>query len=440
MLGKAAFDSASELQQQAGAVDAVFGAGAAQMHKFAADAAQTVGLAASEYDKLAAVLGSQLTNAGFAGDKLNGTVDGLVQKGADLAAQFGGSTAEAVEALSSVLKGETDPIERYGVSIKQSDISARLAAQGQDKLTGAALKNAQAVAALDLVTEQTANSTGAFSREADTAAGAQQRLGAWWENTKAAIGERLLPIFEKLTTFMSEKVAPIIDKLVEKGGPLTTAFETIGSFITDKVIPAVSSLWDWLEPKLMPIFESISSIITDVLVPAFEKIWDIIQTYVVPIIRDTLGPVLDGIKTYFDKLRDALVDNKDKFEAIYEKVKPFLEFLRDKVAPFIGGVLKTAFEGLSKAIGPVVDTITWILDKAAAVVGFFGDVGSFLFGGGGSSSKVVGAPALFGAAAGAGGGGRRMTAGSMFGGGSGGSGGGGVALGGDTYIITVQGA
>ncbi|MET0996262.1 MAG: hypothetical protein ABWY20_20245, partial [Mycobacterium sp.] len=46
----------------------------------------------------------------------------------------------------------------------------------------------------------------------------------------------------------------------------------------------------------------------------------------------------------------------------------------------------------------------------------------------------------FGAAAGAGGGGRRLSAGSMFGGGSGGRGGGGGALGGDTYIITVQGA
>src|SRR5919205_2737423 len=65
-LGVSAYDAASNAQQAAGAVDAVFGKNAAQMKSYAAGAAETVGLAASEYNQLASVLGAQLSNAGYA--------------------------------------------------------------------------------------------------------------------------------------------------------------------------------------------------------------------------------------------------------------------------------------------------------------------------------------------------------------------------------------
>jgi hypothetical protein len=443
ILGKAAFDSASNLEQQAGAVDAIFGKNAAKMHGYAKAAAQTVGLAQSEYSQLASVLGAQLSNAGFAGDKLTGTVDGLVTKGADLAAQFGGSTAEAVEALSSVLKGETDPIERYGVSLKQSDINARLAALGQDQLTGAALKNATAAAALALVTEQTTTATGAFARESDTAAGKQAQLTAWWENAKAALGERLLPVFVGFATFLQEQVAPIIDRLIGQGGPLSTMFATVAGFITGQVIPALSSLWNELAPKVIPILQTVGRIITNFVVPAFMAVWGIVQQYVVPIIRSVLSPALDGLRSAFDTVEGALERNAGKFSGLLEKVRPLLDFLKNTVAPFIGGALKTGFEALSTVLGNVIDAIAWVLDKAAAVGGFIGDVGSFLFGG--ATVQVAGgvapAPAagLFGAA---------QTAPGLFGasnslpgGGAGPSTAGrGTIATGDVYHVTVTGA
>jgi hypothetical protein len=138
------------------------------------------------------------------------------------------------------------------------------------------------------------------------------------------------------------------------------------------------------------------------------------------------------VKDVLDKLGEKLNDNKDKFQQIYDKVKPFLEFLRDQVAPLVGGALKLAFEALGDAIGPVIDAVTWILDKAASVAGVIGKIGGAIGG-------------LFGAGSPGGGGGGAvpLRAASYSGGaGTGPTGAAGltpVLGGGDTYHITITG-
>lgn len=193
-VGKASFDSASALEQSAGAVESVFGTYAGQVEAQAQQAAQNVGLAESQYNDLAAVLGAQLGNMGVSQDQLASQTDNLVGLGADLAATFGGDTSEAVAALSSLMRGERDPIERYGVSIKAADVEAKKAAMGLAGLEGEADAAATTQATLALVMDQTAGAQGAFAREAETAAGQQQRANAEFENAKAALGAGLLPV------------------------------------------------------------------------------------------------------------------------------------------------------------------------------------------------------------------------------------------------------
>lgn len=203
-MGKVAGDSASRLQQAQGAVESIFGKQAGQIDNLAKKASGAVGLAQSEYSELAGVLGAQLSNLGVSQDDLVGTTDGLISKGADLAATFGGTTADAVEALTAAFRGETDPIEKYGISIKQADVASQMAANGTDKLTGAAGKAAKTQATLDLITKQSASSQGQFARETDSAAGSAQIAAANWENAKAALGESLLPVMSALATKAAE--------------------------------------------------------------------------------------------------------------------------------------------------------------------------------------------------------------------------------------------
>ncbi|MGN6128681.1 MAG: phage tail protein, partial [Humibacter sp.] len=186
--------AAGELEQSIGAVDSVFKGNAGQMHAWARGAAIDVGLTANEFNELGTLLGSQLKNAGTAMSDLAPRTNELIGLGADLASMFGGTSKEAVEAISSALKGERDPIERYGVSLKQATIDAKAAELGFAKVGGALSAEATTAATLALIMEQTADAHGNFARESATHEGTTQRLAASWGNITATIGQGFLPI------------------------------------------------------------------------------------------------------------------------------------------------------------------------------------------------------------------------------------------------------
>lgn len=198
--GKVVTDSASRQQQAMGAVDSVFQDNASTIKAWADTAATAVGLSKAEYGEFASVLGAQFNNLGVSAEQASGNTNDLITLGADLAATFGGTTTDAVSALSSALRGEADPAERYGLALNQTQINAYLAAKGLDGLTGEALTAAKAQAVVDLATQQAGGALGQFARETDTAAGSQQIANAKWEDAKAALGEGLLPALTNVTT------------------------------------------------------------------------------------------------------------------------------------------------------------------------------------------------------------------------------------------------
>ncbi len=197
---------ASDFEQNSGAVDAVFKNMSGQVDALAAGSAKKLGLSANDYKQYAALIGSQLKNAGVPMDQLVGKTDNLLQTGADFAAQFGGTVPDAVAALSSALKGEMDPIEKYGISLNQSKIDAEAAALGFEKVNGALTDQQKQAAILSLINKQGADAQGANAREADTAAGAQARLTAAYDDMGVKLGTALLPIMGQLAGILGTVV------------------------------------------------------------------------------------------------------------------------------------------------------------------------------------------------------------------------------------------
>ena len=215
---------ASEAEQNFGAVDAVFKDHASSVKEMAKTSAQNLGLSGSDYAKYSALLGSQLKNAGTPLDQLAGKTDKLIGYGADFAAQFGGSVPEAVDALSSALKGEMDPIERYGISLNETKIKAQMAADGTDKLTGAAYDQAKAAAIMTMIQNQGKDAIGAFGREAGTAAGQQAIATAKWQDASAALGSVLLPIMTQAASVLAD----VAKWVTENSGVVQTLAVVIG--------------------------------------------------------------------------------------------------------------------------------------------------------------------------------------------------------------------
>jgi hypothetical protein len=153
-----------------------------------------MGLSSNAYAEFATQIGGQFKNAGVPMDQIAGKTDDMIRLGADLAATYGGTTTQAVEALGAAMRGEADPAEKYAFNLKQSTVAAQMAADGTDKLKGQAFQAAKAQTILALATQQGADAQGRFASESDTAAGSQQIAAAQYENAKAALGDSLLPV------------------------------------------------------------------------------------------------------------------------------------------------------------------------------------------------------------------------------------------------------
>lgn len=343
-----AVGAASRTEQAWGALGTVYGKNAGQVKAWAKNAATSVGLAKSEYAELSSLIGSQLQGMGVAQDKSAKKSNQLIKVGADLAATYGGSAKEAVEALSSALKGETDPIERYGISLKASDVSARKAAMGLDGLTGKADKQATATATLALINEAGARSTGAFARESNTLAGQQQRLGAKFENLKSTIGAKLLPVALKATTW-ANRMGPTVNRL---GGNLARnlgpAVRAVGRFISGTLVPAGRQLYSWFVNKIAPG------------------------------LNRALRPVLNGVRSAFRQVTDSIHKNRSGLATLGRGLRTVAEFIANRVAPVVGKVLGAAFRLIGGQIGRTITVVAnlargigWLIGKVRDLISWF---------------------------------------------------------------------
>lgn len=332
LLGKTALDAASDLQQATGAAQSVFGKYAADVIKKSKGAADAVGLSQAAFLQQSTLLGSQLKNLGTPMDQVSGQTDKLIGKASDLAATFGGSTAEAVEAIGSLLRGERDPIERYGVSINQASIDAYEAARGLKGLTGQAKKNADAQATLAILTKQTAAATGQFKRETNTAAGASEIATAKLENAKAALGKRLLPVYAKFKAVLAS-VATWVSK--NSGLVFTLAGVIGGAAVVILGINAATKAWA-AATRAMAAVQTVLNVVMNAS----------------PMARIALAVLAVGAALVIAYKKSATFRAivKGAFDAVMAVVRPFVDFFTDTIPEAFRAVV----DGLHSAWNNVV--------------------------------------------------------------------------------------
>ena len=340
--GKASLDAASDAQQSLGATETVFGKFADSVIATSDKAAQQYGLSANEYRENANLLGALFKNQGVALKDLGSSTDTMISKASDLAATFGGTTADAVGALGAAFKGEFDSLERYGISLKESTIQAELAKRGQDGLTGAALAAAKQQAITDLIFKQSKDSLGAFANESGTLAGQQQRLSAQFENFKATIGTALLPIVTQFFGYLNSTALPALSAL---GGYLSTnfgpAFERVREIVAGFFGGTSGDAGAWAA--------NIKSIVRDVVTIA-TTLW---QTFGADILRyatnafknvqQIIGGALNVIAGLFKTIAALM---KGDWRGAWEGIKQITSGAKDVVV----GILKQLFNILQTVV------------------------------------------------------------------------------------------
>lgn len=348
-IGVKAVKAASTLEQNLGAMESVFKSSSGQMTEWANKAAGSVGLAKSEYAGLATVLGAQLKNMGVSTDALAGQTDGLIRMGADLSAQFGGSTSDAVSALSSLLRGERDPIERYGVSINEAAVKAKMAEMGLSGLSGEAEKNAKLQATLALLTQQTADAQGAFARESTTLAGAQQRLSAGTENLYATLGTALLPAATAVTAALGSLVNTIggSDAFASFTASITGASNAFADFVFNLLNGTSTLDFGQLVSGLLP------ALITG------------IQTAATWLASGGLQPILAGIAEGRGVMLNAAVQ---LFTAIAQALPQIIPALLTAVLTFIQDIVSFLAESAPLILQAGVQAFTQLISAIGIIL------------------------------------------------------------------------
>ena len=289
--------AARDLERNLVGLNNVFGQLTPRMKGFSKDAS-AIGLSQVEASKASTFLGSVLKQSGFEMGVVATETENLVGLAADLSATYGYDLSEALTGMTALFRGEYDPIEKFGVAMKQSEVNALLAARGQNKLTGATLRQAQAQARLDILYARSQDAQGAYAQQSGSLFVVQTQLKAGFDNLKASLGSQLT---SPLANFLSNFV-PLMDKMETTLLPL---FENLGK-VLEGLGPTIASKVDnilVMTEALNPLIDVLTDLIAPLLYPLAE-VFLLISSVIKPLIpvikflAQVLGAILAPAVTF----------------------------------------------------------------------------------------------------------------------------------------------
>jgi hypothetical protein len=222
----AAIQSFAELEDSINAVNVVFGDAAGAVVDFGESAAQSAGLSQQAFNQAVVPIGSLLQNFGFDATEAADAAVILVQRAADLASVMGGTVQDALLAVGAALRGEADPLERYGASISAARVEQFALAEGLAATKGEITDAVKLQARYGLILQDTARVQNDFANTAGDLANAQRIAAAEAANFGADIGEVLAPAMSALVGLLPE----VLDGLRQLVPGFANAADSAGAF------------------------------------------------------------------------------------------------------------------------------------------------------------------------------------------------------------------
>ena len=238
-IGKDAIGAASDFSEEISKARVIFGDASKDIEKFAETAADSLGQSKKQAVNAASTFATLGKAAGLTGKDLSKFSIGFVKLASDLASFNNTSPEDAIQAIGAALRGEAEPIRRYGILLNDATLKNEALALGLIKTTKEALSPANKVlAAQAAIYKQTSDAQGDFARTSDGLANSQRQLAANIEDVKITLGEALLPVALKFSNFVKENFVPAIKGLVngltgQDRKAAVPAFLTFGKVVED---------------------------------------------------------------------------------------------------------------------------------------------------------------------------------------------------------------
>ena len=223
----------------------------------------------------------------------------------DVAAGSGKSLEAVTNAMARAAEGNTTALGKLGVGLS----SAQLKTMSMEQITASLAKTFE----------------GQASKQADTFQGKMARLTVAFDEAKETVGSYVL-----------DAITPLISSFVDKG------------------IPAIQNFASGLSVTLGPAFTAIFKVIRDDLLPILTSWWKFLISDIIPAITSIVKPIFQGLASAFTTVKNAVSANSEELAPFFSLLKGIWNFIKDYLAPILGGAFKVALQGIGTIIAGLV--------------------------------------------------------------------------------------
>jgi hypothetical protein len=299
--------AASDLNEEVSKAEVIFGDVADEIKAFSKTADTALGLTQKEALSAASTFATFGKASGLAGKDLSSFSKGATTLASDLASFYNTNADEAITAIGAALRGESEPIRKFGVLLNDATLKAKAMEMGLYDGKGALDVQAKSLAAYEVILDQTTDAQGDFARTSDGLAGQQKILKAQIENLKTEMGTGLLPVAKDVVTQLNFMAKAFGGKdpqgLSERARELAGVYDGQGSGAYNLVL-AVKNVGD----AFSGMFDSMSGPNATEAGTALQNIANAING--IANAFDKLGRAYGKVKPVIDKLPATIIRNK----------------------------------------------------------------------------------------------------------------------------------
>lgn len=350
----------------------IFSSLSSESEKVARDLGNNYGLAITKSKELLGDTGDLLTGFGFTQEsalKLSSQVNELA---VDLASftNFSGGAEGASAALTKALLGERESVKSLGISILEADVKKKVSQLVSQGMRFETMRQAKAVATLQIAMEQSKNAIGDFARTNESLANQERITSARINDLKKSLGKLLLPVVLKINH--------LVQKLIEKFLQLSPT--------TQKIILIVLSLVAVLGPLVLIIGTIMISL--PVIVAGFTALGAAVTTVILPIVAVVavffaawkIGKKLAGVLEQYPSIWNAIGATVHGVLNPIETIKNLWAKIQELVSPLIDKLreMPLVWETIGAAIHLILNPIDSLKLGLETVIEFVTNLGSAL--------------------------------------------------------------
>lgn len=284
---------ASDLNETTSAITQVFGSASKDIVAYSKTANTQLGQTRQQALLAAQNFGVFGKAAGLQQSKLPAFSTKLVTLAGDLASFYNTTPDDAIEALSAGLRGESEPLRRYGILLDDATERQEAFRLGIYNGKGALTQQQRILAANSLIFKESTVAQGDFQRTSGGLANQQRILNAQLQDTQAQLGQYLLPGFTAVVGYLNKNVLPSLGDVINRVGPkLGKAFEDAA--------PGIGKLLE----KSGPLVDSLVDLGTTALPGVVHGLSDLV---------DRAPAAIDGLSNFFKLLNSPAAHNAADF-------------------------------------------------------------------------------------------------------------------------------